>query len=307
VRALVFGADGFAGRWLTKHLADGGDIVLAAAGPRSTAAVPYADENVSLDVTDRAAVATVVGRFRPEVAYYLAGVSQRGSRDAVASAVDVTVIGSLNVLVALADDVPGARLVFVSSGYVYGPSSRARREEDEPAPVGVYAAAKLAAELALGSMAPEAGVHLVIARPFNHIGPGQRPGFLVPTVASQLRDVAAGQSRVIKVGSTGDIRDFTDVRDVVTGYRLIAQAGAEGSVYNIASGTGHRVRSVIEIMMRLAGVEAEVQSVDESDVRIESLVGDASRLETLGWSRQYSLEDSLRAALLEHMPGLANS
>ncbi len=114
-----------------------------------------------------------------------------------------------------------------------------------------------------------------------------------------------GLAAYVSVGTISDIRDFSDVRDVVRGYRLIATAGQAGSTYNVSSGEGRVISDVIEIMTRLAGVRTEVQSTPSIDNSGRtSLIGDSSRLVSLGWSREFTLEDSLRDALVERMPGL---
>ena len=303
MRALVIGADGFAGRWLVRHLAETGDRVIAAAGRHATQPVPFAAEQASMDVRQRATVARVVKAASPEVVYYLAGVSQRGRRDALESAIDVSVAGSLNVLTAVARHAPGCRLLFVSTGYVYASSPRPRNEKSPTKPIGAYAAAKLAAESALLRLGPEADASVVIARPFNHIGPGQRPGFLVPTVVSQLSDVARGKAETIRVRTITDTRDFSDVRDVVRAYRLIATEGEPGTVYNVGSGEGRKVSAVIDDLLRLSGIDAPVASEPEHDAARgpTSLIADPSRVRSLGWSPDFPLEDTLRSVLAESL------
>jgi GDP-4-dehydro-6-deoxy-D-mannose reductase len=304
MRALILGADGFAGRWLTRHLSESGDDVVAGVGPNFRPPLPFADEVVPVDVSERRAVDRLVELGRPEITYYLAGVSQRGKRDSLAASASVSVTGSLNVLVSLATNAPASKLLFVSSGFVYPSSAAAQDEGAVTAPGDTYGATKLAAEDALRRLSAAAGVELLIARPFNHIGPGQAAGFLVPTIASQLRLVAEGRASQISVGSVTDVRDFTDVRDVVRAYRLIGAAGSAGSVYNVASGEGILVGDIIDRLIRLAGVEASVASkAPPNDKGPSSLIGDPSRLVALGWSREFSLEDSLRDALAEHLPG----
>ena len=203
MRALVIGADGFAGRWLTKHLADMRRCRRGRGRPRlrrSRSRMPT--RSLRVDVTDPATLDSVIQRANPDVVYYLAGVSKRGSREALASAVGVSVTGSVHTLTSIAQHAPGCRLLFVSSGYVYGSADEAQDETAAVAPTDVYGAAKLAAEGALRPLAQAGGVRLAIVRPFNHIGPGQKAGFLVPTVASQLSEVEAGR-RIQADGGVG--------------------------------------------------------------------------------------------------------
>jgi GDP-4-dehydro-6-deoxy-D-mannose reductase len=302
MRALVIGADGFAGRWLTRHLVESGDTVTAGVGPSFGGSNPDADEVVGVDVRDPRSLDAAVERARPDATYYLAGVSKRGDREAVGTAVGVSVIGSALAVASLARHAPGSRLLFVSSGFVYRSSPEPQDEAAEPSPTETYGAAKLAAEAALWPLAGTTGIRLAVARPFNHIGPGQASGFLVPTVAGQLREIASGRQQALHLGAVDDIRDFSDVRDVVRAYRLLAVADEEGT-WNVASGTGWVIRDVVDLMIGLAGVDAEVVPNPPADAMgPRALVGDASRLRAMGWAPDYSLEQTLRAVLDDTLP-----
>jgi GDP-4-dehydro-6-deoxy-D-mannose reductase len=301
MRALVIGADGFAGRWLTSHLLASGDSVTAGVGPSFAGSQPPdADDVVGVDVRDVESLDAAVERARPDVTYYLAGVSRRGGREALGSAVGVSVIGSAQALASLARHAAGSRLLFVSSGYVYPSSPEPQDETAAPSPTETYGAAKLAAESALWPLAAAAGIRLAVARPFNHIGPGQAAGFLVPTVAGQMREIAGGsQQPMLTVGAIDEVRDFSDVRDVVRAYRLIAISDEEGT-WNVASGVGRVIGDVIDLMLSLAGLDAKVVSNPPSNpVGPRELVGDPSRLRVLGWAPEYTLEQTLRAVLDE--------
>ena len=299
MRALVIGADGFAGRWLTRHLIESGDSVVAGVGPRFTGSGPDADDVMGVDVRDPQSLDAAVERARPDVTYYLAGVSKRGDREDLAAAAGVTVIGSALTVASLARHAEGSRLLFVSSGYVYGSSAEPQDEAAVPAPTETYGAAKLAAEMALWPLAGVAGVRLAVVRPFNHIGPGQPAGFLIPTLAGQLREIASGRQQVLSVGAVDEIRDFSDVRDVVRAYRLIATADEEGT-WNVASGIGRVIGDVIGLMLGLAGLKAEViANPPVNRVGPRALVGDPSRLRAMGWTPEYTFEQTLRTVLDE--------
>jgi GDP-4-dehydro-6-deoxy-D-mannose reductase len=294
VRALVIGADGFAGRWLTRHLAESGDAVVAAVGPHFAGDQPEADEVVSVDVTDSASVSRMIQAAKPDATYYLAGVSRRGTRDAISAAANVTVAGSVGTLAGLSQYAHGSSLLFVSSAHVYESSPSPLDERASTRPMEVYGAAKLAAEQALGALAPLSGVLLAIARPFNHIGPGQRDGFLVPKVASQLRDVAMGRSVNVSVGAVDDVLDFSDVRDVVRAYRVIATSGQIG-LWNVASGRGWLIDELIGQMVELAGGGIQVVSTPPpSRAERRTLIGDATKLRAIGWVPEHDLIVTLR-------------
>ena len=302
MRALVIGADGFAGRWLTRHLIDIGDEVVAGVGPHFVGGELAADEVVAVDVTDAAALGSAIQAGKPDVTYYLAGVSSRENRDAVGPAIAVTITGSVATLAALSEHAPGSRLLFVSTAQVYQSSPEPQDESAPAKPADAYGTAKLAAEKALSMLAGISGIRLAIARPFNHIGPGQREGFLVPTVAGQLRDVAKGDSTKVSVGAVDDVLDFSDVRDVVRAYRLIATSGEPG-IWNVASGKGRLVKELIDQMVELADSEAEViAATPASYAGPRTLIGDATKLRGLGWGPEHNLTDTLRDVLDTYLP-----
>jgi len=301
MRALVIGADGFAGRWLVRHLLESNDSVDALVGPRYVAPLPGVALVESLDVRSLDGLVRVVAASQPEAIYYLAGVSQQGGRDALPAAVGVSVVGCLNTLIAASGLPKPPRILYISTGLVYDMANRPLREDDPTAPHGLYAVAKLVGEEALGNLGPSAAVDVVIARPFNHIGPGQKEPFIVPFIASQIADVAKGRSETINVRSTRPVRDFSDVRDVVRAYRLLVTRALPGSIHNVAFGSGISIGELIETMLEIAGVPGQVASAETDDDGPPSVVGDPSKIKQLGWDPQYALRQTLTDVLAEHL------
>ncbi|HEX2195068.1 MAG TPA: GDP-mannose 4,6-dehydratase [Candidatus Limnocylindria bacterium] len=306
MRALVVGADGFAGRWLLRHLLESGDTVSAVVGPRYSEARPLLgvepDRIHQLDVRDFAALKSAVRAAEPDGVYYLAAVSQAAGREELREAAGIALIGAVHALMAGAEADSPPRLLYVSSAHVYGHAGSDGQPIDESAPVqpaSVYGAAKAAAEAALLQLAPASGVDVVIARPFNHVGPGQHAGFVIPTLAEQVRGIPRGTRGVVRVGVAHTVRDYTDVRDVVRAYRLLLTSGASSGIYNVASGRGLSVREVADALLATAGVSADLE-VDDLRARpndLTSLIGNASRLRSLGWRPERALRDTLRDVL----------
>jgi len=305
MRVLVTGADGFVGRHLCRHLRENGDEVIEAHGPRADGAgVP----GLAVDVTRPDSVKACVAEARPEAVVHLAGQSSvaRSHQDP-ALAFAVNAMGAVNLLVAIKESAPKARMLLVGSGEMYGavaPGTRAA--EDAPLePLSPYAAAKCAAEVAALQFARGYKLDIVCTRPFNHLGPGQDPNFVVPSFAAQIGRIKAGQAEpLLKVGDLSPIRDFSHVRDVVAAYRLLLHRGESGSAYNVCSGQGRTIRSLLDEMLQLSGVTARVE-LDPSRLRpaeIPSLVGDPSRLLALGWEPRLSATAALREVLDEQAP-----
>jgi GDP-4-dehydro-6-deoxy-D-mannose reductase len=309
VRALVVGADGFVGRWLVRYLAESGDEVHGVVGRRYRPPLSGVSTIHAVDVRDQAALTAAVRESAPAALYYLAAISEPDNRERVAEAVGVGVAGAVNALAACAELPGSTRFLFVSSAHVYGAGTGKAIAESTPvAPLTVYGAAKAAAEAALQRLAPAVRVELIIARPFNHIGPGQAPPFLVPSLVAQLPARANAGRAVITVRDTRMVRDYTDVRDVVRAYRLLVERGESGAVYNVASGTSRSVQEVVDALVVAAGVTADlvVDGAIDRGAEPSVLIGDASRLAALGWRPEYdfrrTLADVLTDAALQRVP-----
>jgi len=291
-RALVTGARGFVGPWLIRHLESSGDDVTA----------PGAD----FDVTDGDAVRGALEFACPEVIYHLAAFSNvAGSWSAPDSTFRTNAVGTSVLLEAVRSTTPATRVLLVSSAEVYGavqPSQLPITEDAPLAPVSPYAASKAAAEMLGIQAALGFGLQVVRARPFNHIGPGQSADFVVSALAKRIVQAKRAGDRLIPVGNLSARRDFTDVRDVVKAYRLLALRGKRGNAYNICSGVSIEIASIARQLIDLAEAEVTLER-DESlfrPVDVADLRGDASRLsEETGWKPEVALEQSL-AEILDH-------
>ncbi|MBU6233806.1 MAG: GDP-mannose 4,6-dehydratase [Acidobacteria bacterium] len=286
MRALLTGGNGFVGRHLADHLRREGDEVTILDLPD--------------DITDGGVVEKVLREARPDAIYHLAALSHVGSSWSDPSTVlRVNVIGSAVVFAVAREVVPEATTLFVSSAEVYGAVQPDRLPLDEdctPAPISPYAASKLAGEILAQQAVRAFGQRIVIARPFNHVGPGQSPQFFVPAMASRMVDAVRDGRREIPVGNLTTRRDFLDVRDVVSAYRLLVEHGVAGEVYNIASGVdrsmsdiAYEIRSLVDDSLTLVADETLMRPVD-----VPVLRGNAKKINAAtGWSPRWSWSDTL--------------
>lgn len=293
MRALVTGAGGFAGRYLCEHLGEAGDDVVAL--DRSDAS-PF-------DITDRESVARTFEEHRPEVVYHLAAFTHVGeSWNAPVDVMRTNVEGTLNVLdAALAAGV--GRVLVVGSSEEYGlvRDGVAPLGEDTPLrPSTPYGASKVAA----GFLALQAflgrGLATVRARPFNHTGPGQSPGFVVPALARRVAEAERDGRDEIVVGSLEPVREVNDVRDFVRAYRRLALSGEPGEVYNVCSGRGLAIGDVAERLVALAErpLRLVVDPALVRPVEVPRLVGDPTKLVACtGWHPEHSPDDTLAGVL----------
>ncbi|HTA37860.1 MAG TPA: GDP-mannose 4,6-dehydratase [Candidatus Acidoferrales bacterium] len=310
MRALVTGASGFVGSYLLAALRGRGDEVLACGGMRDKG------EFFPLELCDLDAVRAAIDLARPDVIYHLA--AQTFVPDSLASPTrtyEVNVVGTATLTQAVRDyAATGARaprIVFTSSSEVYG-----RREAgDFPLgealdlrPNNPYAASKAAAEAILLAESRCFRMDVIVARAFNHIGPGQSDRFVVASMAAQLARAALEKTPLL-VGNLEASRDFLDVRDVVAAYLLLAQRGERGEVYNVCSGNPVKIREILGELIRIAHVPVEVRE-DPSRMRpldTPLFVGDNRKLrDATGWTPEVPLRHSLRDVYESAVAGAGN-
>jgi GDP-4-dehydro-6-deoxy-D-mannose reductase len=291
MRILVTGISGFVGPRLARRLLAQGDRVsgtFLVDRPRFEGV-----EEVQLfeaDLMDAAGLARAVREAAPDAIVNLAGLSHVGeSWKRMGDYFQVNVIGTENLLAAAG----GRPVVVASSAEVYGPVPEAEQpiaEDRRVDPRTPYALTKAAAErLAFARGA-------VVARAFNLIGPGQAPLFALPAFAHQLAAIAReGREPVLRVGNLSARRDFVHVDDGAAAFRLLAEKGVPGGVYNIASGSALSIAEALDRLTAVSGVQARVEQDPERmrPVDLPLLLGDAGRLRALGWQPERSVDAAL--------------
>lgn len=313
--SLVTGASGFVGQHLIAELLRGGERVVGAVlgSPPELATLPPEQAErvvwVEADLERPEDVRRLLAENAVNKVFHLAAVtSVEESHSDPAAAFSVNVIGTLHLLRELTEARGrmgrDLRVVISGSAEVYGSAaSRCRPlNEDCPLePLNTYAVSKAAQEL-LGLQFQRAhGLPVVVARSFNHTGPGQLPPFVAPQLASQIVAARNGDAAcTIKVGNPEIRRDFTDVRDVVKAYILLAERGVPGQVYNVCSGRSYAIGELIQLLGEIAGIEVRMELDPERKraVDVLEMVGDCSRLHAAtGWEAQIAIRETLSGLL----------
>lgn len=308
MRALITGCGGFVGSHLAEHLADcGWSLSGTVFRPGEGKVAEQAGTRLlKADLRQARATEVVLEQARPEVIFHLAGQAfvPDAGRDPW-GAFETNVRMQLNLFQALADwgeAGRGVRTVVVSTGDVYGPTAPWPTDETAPlAPANAYATSKAAQDLLAGQYGASHGLDVVRARPFNHIGPGQDPRFVVASFAQQVAESEAGlRPPVVAVGDLAAQRDFTDVRDIVRGYRLLAERGRSGDVYNLGSGSCRAIQEVLSGLVALASVPVTVRTDPERLRPLDTsrTLCDARKAQReLGWTPEIPFPQSLADTL----------
>jgi len=280
-KALITGINGFVGGYLSAYLREQG-IAVAGTDVQEVERAK-ADEYFQADITKPDAVLRVIETVSPDLIFHLAGfssVSRSFEQPELTYAINVG--GTRNLLDAVRAYTPHARVVLISSAEVYAPKGEPISETDPLVTEGSpYTLSRLRQEALAGEYED---LDIVISRSFNHIGPGQIEVFVASSFAKQIAEITLGKRKPqISVGNLESVRDFTDVRDMVRAYLLLAEEGLKGERYNLGSGQGRSIREILDELITSSGQAIEVQ-IDRSRFRPSDnpyLVCDARKFKRL--------------------------
>jgi len=302
---LVTGIAGFAGSHLAERLVADGHEVWGLNRPgvslENIEAVRDQVHVLECDVTDADAVRRGIDEAHPDLVFHLAALAwtfQSGARPR--ENFDVNAAGTVNVLEALREEGSQARVLIPTTAEVYGgvrADTLPLTEETPLHPRSPYAISKVAVHFLIEYYASVFGMQVIEARPFNHIGPRQGLGFVVPDFAHQLAEIVLGKrAPEVHVGDLDVQRDLLDVRDVVEAYLALSKFGSPGEVYHICSGSPVSIRWVLDTLIEVSGIPVRV-IVDPQKLRphpVPVLYGSYEKLRrTCGWKPTRPLSGTL--------------
>jgi GDP-4-dehydro-6-deoxy-D-mannose reductase len=297
---MVTGAGGFVGKHLVAELLHAGYRVIGLERSKP-ADWQSSDPNFSLqeiDLTDENSTAQLdLGSVQAVI--HLAGLASTGESFAHPQ---TFIAANSAMLVNLMERAKAtksrARFVVISSGAVYDPAQPLPlNEASRTVASSPYVISKLLLE-DLCQYYQSLGLDTVVVRPFNHTGPGQRPGFLLPDLIAGAR-LAVKEKQPLTVGNLQTKRDYSDVRDVVKAYRLLATAAVlPQRLYNVCSGKSTQGIALLDMVFDAMQLQDKpTVSVDQSRIRptdAPELFGDYSRLHAaVGWQPQIPLTQTV--------------
>ena len=307
ISALITGYDGFVGPHLAGHLLSEGRRVsgtIISGGRPNPLHKGRLEKSVALfpiDLRNYENVRDLVKEAQPDEIYHLAGISHVPTswKNPVLTYA-ANVMGSVHLFEALREWGRKVRTLVVTSAEIYGSLKPAELPAVETLPLhpgNPYAASKAALDLIAFQWGRYPGMHIVRARPFSHTGPGQTPGFVCPSFARQVAEIALGAPPVIKVGNLSARRDFTDVRDVVRAYRMLVEKGRHDEAYNICSGRTRSIKSILQTLKSFSPMKIEVVTDPEKlrPTDISETRGSFAKLRRdTGWKPQIPFSRTLR-------------
>lgn len=291
-KVLIVGIEGFVGGYLLEKALDIGHEVYGTYFDGITLS-DIVKEKCKLrfvDIRKYDELVCFINDVKPDLIFHLAAQSSAAiSWKKPQLTMDVNISGTVNVLEAVRNHSMNSRVIIIGSSEEYGiikPEDNPVDELHSLCPMNPYAISKVTCEDLSKLYIRAYGLNIVMVRSFNHIGVRQSTEFVIPYFAKEIAKISIGQSEpVIKVGNLDAKRDFTDVRDVVDAYFIIAVKGKTGEVYNVGSGKTNTIRHYLDYMIDREGVDIEIirdsNRMRPSDNPI--ICCNNAKLKKLGW------------------------
>ncbi|MBW7887804.1 MAG: GDP-mannose 4,6-dehydratase [Bacteroidetes bacterium] len=258
------------------------------------------------DISEFQPVFKTIKETNPDIIFHLAGQAfVPSSFEFAAETFRTNVIGTINIFEAVKACEINPRIVVVTSGEVYGETfglPALHTEQSIPQPVNPYAASKTSVDYIAQTYKKFEGLNIVIARPFNHTGPRQKPNFVCSSLAKQIIEIEKQKSQpMLRVGNIKARRDFTDVRDIVRGYWMLSQIENKSNfIFNLCSGRIFSIEEIIHSYQEITGKQFTL-NVEPKRLRgydIQLLAGNASAINhSVGWKPEIPFTQTLHDIL----------
>ncbi len=300
-KALIIGAGGFVGPYLAEHLSEEYGMQVYATELSRNGFKDIKAEVFHLDILNKEEIVDCLYKIRPDYIFHLAAQSSVAlSWKNPGITIDVNIKGSVNVLDSVRELYYKPRVLLIGSGEEYGhiaPGETPIAEDNHLRPGNLYAATKVCQNMIGTIYATAYDMELIMVRAFNHIGPKQACIFVVSDFCRQVVEIEKGlREPVMMVGNLKAMRDFTDVRDVVRAYALLAKHGRAGETYNVGSGHAVEIKAILDMIIAQSEVEVEVK-IDPNKIRpvdVPIIEADTKKLhEATGWEQKIPLEQTI--------------
>ncbi len=309
MKVLITGIAGFAGSYLAEEVLKKGEEVFG------ICLVCESLENIEKikkqlrihhgDITNFEQLLKMIKKIEPDQIFHLAALSSVAeSFSNPLNMLENNFRGTLHLLEIIRRLNRPIKILVVGSSDVYGivkPKEIPIKEERPLLPVSPYGVSKAAGDLLTYQYFKSYGIYAIRARSFNHTGPRQRTGFVIPDFASQIAQIEKGLiPPVLKVGNLSSQRDLSDVRDVVGAYVALMAKGKAGEAYNICSQKAYSIERMLNILCSLSKKRIRVEADERRNrpAEIPILLGSNSRIRrTTGWKPKIPLEKTLEDTL----------
>lgn len=291
----ITGAAGFTGRTMIDHLRHLDEEIKIVGLDLHYMDNHNADNFHAVDICNLTSLEDCVVQHPPDTVIHLAGLMPPNDEERMRS---INVGGTINLIRALQGQ-KNHKTTIINAGsaaeYIF--DGQILTETSAVGGNNAYGRTKHEQSRELLAACSE-NLSVIIARPFNLVGPGLPPQLVAAGLLQQFMESGRLNGFIAPKGPVESVRDFIDVRDVVSAYWLLSNKGQAGEVYNVCSGHGVKISEVIEIFEKELGFKVEVKpDYDPNKIAADVFVGDNRKLESLGWKPSYTLTESLRSMI----------
>lgn len=300
-KVLIFGVGGFVGSYLSKEFLNNGYTVYGSDKQKGIM-LPKEVVFVQAELLDGENIERIIKEIEPNIVVNLAAISSVGASWSIPqTAMQVNVVGALNIMEAVKKLKNKAKVMFIGSSEEYVITDKPINEECELNASNPYGISKVTQEKFAKLYREQYNMQIYCVRPFNHTGVGQRDSFVLPSFCKQVAEIEkSGKSGIIRVGNLKVKRDFSHVKDVVRAYRMIVESGSCEKIYNIGSGTAYSLENMLEYIVGFSKQKIKIE-IDQSRFRPTDqpiICCDCSRITSeLGWTPKYTVFDALNEML----------
>lgn len=296
-KVLIFGIGGFVGPYLAEEFMRNNYEVIGS-DMQTNSTLSDEVEFIKADLLDAEDILKIINRVRPHYIVNLAAISSVWiSWTEPQKTISINVIGALNILESVKKLKIKPKILFVGSSEEYELSNLSIDEKTKLESSNPYGISKITQELFCEIYKKQFGMKIFCVRPFNHTGIHQQDTFVLPNFCKQVAEIEkSGKPGTIKVGNILASRDFSDVRDVVRGYRMVIESNNYNKIYNIGSGKAYQLKNLLEYIVSLSSQEIHIE-IDDSRIRKtdrERICCDFTSIsKDLGWQPEYHIKDTL--------------
>jgi GDP-4-dehydro-6-deoxy-D-mannose reductase len=305
---LITGANGFFGRHLAAFLDKYTEGVIYGVSRKIPQELTLKYPRItykSCDLMDYNSVLQIISSFKPDYIFHLAAESSVASSWKNPTSMIVNnIVSQTNLFESVRELKLNPKIIIACSSEEYGLVRKSDLPVNENCnfnPLSAYAVSKVTQDMLGFQYYKSYNMNIVRVRAFNMTGPGRPPNYALSSFAKQIADIEKAMvNNTISVGNLNVIRDYTDVRDAVKAYYLLALNGKPGEVYNLCSGTGYKLMDLLDYLITLTKEEVKVE-VDKSRFRpadIPVMIGNNTKIrEEISWTPETNIYDTLKDLL----------
>lgn len=292
MKVLVTGGSGFAGTHLVNYLEKQGDDVYVTSRNKTGKNI------ITLDLLKIDDIKNILQEYNFDKIFHLTAQSSVNiSWKMPFTTLFDNINCTLNLLKAVNDLQLKTRIILASTCELYKATNEMITESHPIEPRNPYGYSKLVTDYLVTGISQDFKLNTTLLRLFNHIGPGQTDNFVLASFTKQIAEIKLGlKEPIMEVGNLDIRRDFVDVRDVCKAYHLVSTSDAYGQVYNVCSGNEYKLRDLLNLIIKISGLEVEV-IVDPNRVRkvdIQTFYGSYKKINKMfGWEPEITIEQTL--------------